>query len=64
MTNLCDSIFEPVIDLNMLELITKLYVIKQHTILMLSETTCDFIERKETEVGYLGDAALSRLSAM
>ena len=29
---------------------------KEHP--LLSETTCDFVERKETEVGYLGDAAL------
>ena len=42
MTNLCDSIFEPVIDLNMLELITKLCVIKQHTILMLFTRIIDF----------------------
>ena len=39
---LCDSMLEPVIDLNMLELITRLYVIKQHTILMLFTSIINF----------------------
>ena len=39
---LCDSMPEPVIDLNMLELITRLYVIKQHTILMLFTSIINF----------------------